>query len=73
MSEKTIEQVLKERTDLWMGIPGVEGTAVGLFEDVPCIRIFSSVHPDQLRSQIPSTVDGYPVVIEVSGKFEAVE
>jgi hypothetical protein len=71
--DKTIEQVLEERTDEWMAIPGVEGTAIGLFEDKPCIRIFSSSNPQQLRAKIPSTVEGYPVIIEETGQFRALE
>ncbi len=73
MPNKTIEQVLKDRTDEWMAIPGVEGTAIGLFEDKPCIKILSSVKPQQLRDKIPSTVEGYPVIIEETGAFRALE
>lgn len=73
MSEKTIEQVLEERTDQWMTIPGVEGTAIGIFEDQPCIVILSSVAPQQLRSKIPETLNGYQVVIQQTGTFQALE
>jgi len=73
VSEKTIEQVLEERTDQWMTIPGVEGTAIGMFQDKPCIMILSSVTPRQLRSKIPETIDGYQVVIRQTGTFRALE
>ena len=73
MPERTIEQVQEENTNEWMAIPGVEGTAIGLFEDKPCIKIFSSVAPEQLRHKIPSTVEGYPVIIEETGAFRAFE
>lgn len=73
MSKKTIEQVLEERTDQWMAIPGVEGTAIGLFEDKPCIMILSSVATRQLRSKIPETLNGYRVVIRQTGTFRALE
>ena len=73
VGEKTIEQVLEERSDQWMAIPGVEGTAIGLFEDQPCIMILSSVAPQQLRSKIPETLDGYQVVIQQTGTFQALE
>ena len=73
MSEKTIEQVLEERTDQWMAIPGVEGTAMGLFQGEPCIMILSSVAPQQLRSKIPETLNGYQVVIQQTGTFRALE
>ncbi len=73
MAERTIEQVQEEHTDAWMAIPGVEGTAIGLFEGKPCIRIFTSSKPQQLRGKIPSTVEGYPVIIEETGAFRALE
>ncbi len=73
MPERTIEQVQEEHTDEWMAIPGVEGTAIGLFEGKPCIRIFTSRKPQQLRDKIPSTVEGYTVIIEETGAFRALE
>lgn len=73
MTERTIEQVLKDKTDQWMALPGVVGTAIGLCEDKPCIRIFTSSKPQQLRDMIPSTVEGYPVIIEETGEFRALE
>jgi len=71
MPERTIEQVQEEHTDDWMAIPGVEGTAIGLFEDKPCIKIFSSRKAEELRAKIPSTIEGYPVIIEETGIFRA--
>ena len=73
MPERTIEQVQEEHTDEWMAIPGVEGTAIGLFEDKPCIKIFTSSKPQQIRDKIPSTVEGYPVIIEETGAFRALD
>ena len=73
MPERTIEQVQEEHTDDWMAIPGVEGTAIGLSEGKPCIRIFTSSKPKELRDKIPSTVEGYPVIIEETGAFRALD
>ncbi len=69
VSEKTIEQVLEDRTDQWMAIPGVEGTAIGIFGNEPCIMILSSVAPQQLGSKIPETLNGYNIVIQQTGTF----
>ena len=73
MPERTIEQVQQEHTDEWLAIPGVEGTAIGLSDGKPCIMVFSSIKADKLRAKIPSTVDGYPVVITETGTFRALE
>ena len=73
MPERTIEQVQEEHTDEWMALPGVEGTAIGLFKDQPCIMVLSSVAPQHLRSKIPETLNGYQVVIQQTGAFQALE
>lgn len=69
MAGKTIEQVLNEKTEEWMAIPGVEGAAIGMFQDSPCIKIFASINPDELKCKIPSTVENFPVIIEKTGAF----
>ncbi|MFC1636359.1 hypothetical protein ACFL5Z_16130 [Planctomycetota bacterium] len=73
MPNMTIEQVLQDRTDQWMAFPGVEGTAIGLSGGKSCIKIFTSIKPQELRDRIPSTIEGYPVVIEEMGIFRALE
>lgn len=73
MPQRSIEQVLKENTDQWLAIPGVEGTAISLFEGKHCIRIFASSNAQKLQDKIPSTIEGYPVVIEETGEFRALE
>ena len=73
MPQRSIEQVLEDNTDQWMAIPGVEGIAIGLFEDKPCIKIFASSNPQNLQDKIPSMVEDYPVIIEETGEFRALE
>ena len=68
---KTIEQVLNEKTDEWMAVPGVAGVAIGEFKGKPCIMIFTSARPQQLRAKLPSTVEGYPVIVEQTGPIRA--
>ena len=70
---KTIEQVLNEKTDEWMAIPGVEGTAIGMFEGKLCIKVFTSRDPQELQSKIPLTVENHPVIIEETGTFRALD
>jgi len=73
MPEPTIEQVHAKHTDEWMAIPGVQGTAIGMSEGTPCILILSSVKASQLQGKIPSKVQGYPVVIQVTGTFRTLD
>ncbi len=71
MPTKTIERVLKEHTDEWMAIPGVVGTAMGEHKGKPCIKILVVEKTQKLARQIPSQVEGFPVVIEETGEIRA--
>lgn len=71
MAERPIGQVKAEHTDEWMRIPGVVGTAIGLHEGRPSILVMTSVDPDQIDTEIPKSVEGYPVVIQNTGEFRA--
>ncbi len=73
VKNKSIEQALKENTNHWMSIPGVEGVAIGEYKGKSCIRIFTSVDPKNLQGKIPSNVEGYPVIVEKTGPFGAIE
>jgi hypothetical protein len=71
MPAKTIQQVLEEHTRGWMSIPGVVGTAIGLFEGQPCIKVFVAEKTDELAAKIPGAVEGYRVVLDETGEFRA--
>lgn len=69
--KKTIEEVLKEHTSKLMSLLGVVGTAQGLCNGQPCIKVFVSKKTAELEQRVPKTLDGYPVVIQETGKFKA--
>ena len=71
MPSKTIEEVLKEHTDELMSIPGVVGTAEGLCDGNPCIKVFVIEITPELEQKIPEELEGYPVEVEETGEFEA--
>ena len=73
MSGKTIEQVLGENTGRWLKLDDVVGVAIGMLEDEPCIRVLVGSDADKVRKQIPDNVEGYPVVVEVTGTLKARE
>ena len=51
-----------------MSIPGVVGVAIGeTAQGVPCIQVLIAAADEELQKQIPETLEGHPVVIEVSG------
>ena len=71
MSARPIQEALEEHTAEWMAIPGVVGTAIGLFEGQPCIKVFVAEKTDELAARFPSTLDGHRVILEETGEFRA--
>jgi len=71
MSQLKIEDVLKEHTDELMSLPGVVGTGQGLCDGNPCIKIFVMELTPELEEKIPKSINGYKVVVEATGQFQA--
>ena len=71
MPSKPIEKVLEEHTNELMSIEGVVGTAEGLCNSKPCIKVYVIKKTPQLTQRIPTKLEGYPVVIEETGEFRA--
>jgi len=71
MPSKPIKKVLEEHTLKLMSIEGVVGTAQGLCNGKPCIKVYVIKKTRQLTQRIPTTLEGYPVVIEETGEFRA--
>jgi hypothetical protein len=69
--QRSIEEVQDAHTPEWMSLPGVVGTGIGLCEDRPCIKVFVAGPVSDLRDRIPAEVEGYTVVLESTGPFEA--
>jgi hypothetical protein len=67
VSSRSIEEVLATHTDSLMSLPGVVGTALGLCDGVPCIRVFLSDSGVASRRKIPQRLDGYLVRVDVTG------
>src|SRR2546428_2101481 len=67
VTSKTIEAVLAAHTDSLMALPGVVGTAIGLCDGAPCIRVFLADSGAASRRRIPEELEGYPLKVEVPG------
>jgi len=65
VASRSIDEALAAHTDGLLRHPGVVGTAVGLCDGVPCIRVF--VSDAAARAGIPDTLDGHPIRVEVTG------
>ena len=69
MPGKSLEEVLQEQTNGLMAIPGVVGTAQGLCNGEPCIRVFTVESSDELLRQIAQEIEGYPVEVQETDEF----
>ena len=73
VQKKSIEAVQNEHTDALMAFPGVVGTAIGDCDGKPCIKVMVSKKTPALLKKIPSTLEGYPVQIDETGEFRALD
>jgi hypothetical protein len=71
MATRAIEEVLRAHTEVLMGFPGVVGTAQGLCDGKPCIKVYVIRKTPDLERQIPDSLEGYPVMIEETGEIKA--
>jgi hypothetical protein len=68
---RDINAVLADNDKRLLAIPGVVGVYVGLLEDgrTQCLRVMLSRKTREGESTIPRTLEGYPVVTEVTGEI----
>ena len=71
MTRKIIESVLEENKKRLMSLNGVTGIAIGKSQGKLCIKVFVNQKTDELQDQIPSSLGGYPVLVEQRGQFRA--
>jgi hypothetical protein len=71
VTKKPIESVLEENTSRLMSLNGVVGIAVSRSQGKLCIKVFVNQKTDELQHQIPSSLGGYPVLVEQRGQFRA--
>ena len=64
---RSIDAVLVAHTDSLMALPGVVGTAIGLCDGERCIKVFLADSSTDTKDRIPSSLEGYRVVTEVTG------
>ena len=69
---RPIADVLADHTRRLMAIDGVTAVGEGRLPDGrPCVRVYLLTDDPALRRRIPETLEGHPVVVEVSGEIRA--
>jgi hypothetical protein len=65
---RDINAVMTDHTPELMGIPGVQGVAIGELEDhTPCILVLVEKETDEIDQKVPRFLEGHPVRLLVSG------
>ena|SRR5437762_4644354 len=70
-SKRDINAVLRDHDKELLAIPGVVGVYVALLEDgkTPCLKVMLARNTAETERAIPKTIEGYPVVREVTGEI----
>jgi hypothetical protein len=70
--KRDINAVLASHDKELLAIPGVVGVYVGALEDrrTPCLRVMLARKTAESR-KVPQSIEGYPVIIEVTGEIRA--
>ena len=68
---RDINAVLADHDDRLLAVPGVVGVYVALLPDgkTPCLKVMLSERKPAAQQSIPATIEGYPVVVEVTGEL----
>ena len=67
---RDINAVLAEHDDELLAIPGVVGVYVGLKDETtPCLKVMLARKDAGLERRIPHSLEGHPVVTEVTGEI----
>lgn len=71
MSKLAIEQVQEKYQNQLLSVSGVVGVGIGAVDGKPVIKVLVIKKTPELEWKIPRVLEGYPVVIEVTGEIRA--
>ena len=68
---RDINDVLRAHDKELLAISGVVGIYVAVLEDgkTPCLKVMLAQKSAETERAIPKTLEGYPVVVEVTGEI----
>ena len=73
MPELSITEVFDANQELVMALPGVVGVGIGEHGGEPCIRVMVETATPAVRAAIPDQLGGYPVIVDETGPFRALD
>jgi hypothetical protein len=73
MSEPSIEHANQVLTDSLIDLPGVSGVGIGECDGEPCLVVMVAEKTADLTELIPTSVDGFAVVVQETGAFRPLD
>jgi hypothetical protein len=72
---RDINAVLRAHDQELLAIKGVVGVYVGLLDDgkTSCLKVMVVAPSAEIEKAVPKSVDGFPVIIEVTGEIRPLE
>ena len=70
LDSMSIDEVLSQKKEALLALPGVVGTAQSLCEELPCIKVYVIQRTPELINQIGDLLKGHLFQVQVSGKFK---
>jgi len=70
---RPIDAVLHDHTPALMRLPGVLGTAQGARDGRPVILVLVTRRTSAIVTQVPSTLEGWPVEVRETGPVRAID
>jgi len=69
--KRDINEVLRDHDKELLAIPGVVGVYVAVLDDgkTSCLKVMLAQKSAETERAIPKTLEGYPVVLEVTGEI----
>src|SRR5438034_9399183 len=71
MPSRSIDDVLAAHTDSLMAVPGVVGAAITSCDGERCIKVLLADSNQETKSRIPSSLEGYRMIVEVPGTIRS--
>jgi len=71
-NRRDINEVLRAHDKELLALPGVVGVYVGILEDgkTSCLKVMLAQKSPETERAVPKSLEGYPVVIEVTGEIK---
>ena len=73
--KRDINAVLRDHDKKLLAIPGVVGVYVAVLEDgkTPCLKIMLARKTPESERDLPKSIEGHPVVVEVTGEIRPLD